>query len=316
MRRLCTYFSGRYAARALVMLRSLCERVEDAEVWALALDARALALTTRAPQTVRFVALAELLDASPALAAARAPGTPERGWLMTIKPAWLAFVVARMPPGEALTYVDADMTFLDSPAAVLDEVAGASVVLSPQRFSIGAAPELFWGRFNAGWLGVRRDDTARAFLEAWQSDCRGRMTPEYSNQKFLDRVPATYPDVRVLDHPGVNVAHWNVAGVRITESEGRVLADGRPLVAYHMAGLFPLLFGRCATGLSGRVLGGTLRDRVYTPYLRRLRSVAAELGVAPVDTLDRVNWPAGFKDRWLHRVALGLGWARGDAVRF
>jgi hypothetical protein len=316
VRRFCTYFDGRYAARALVMLRSLCALVEDVEVWALGLDGRALALEPRAPRAVRLVPLAELLDASRALAAARAAGGPERGWLMSVKPAWLAFVLERTPVGEGLTYVDADMTFLESPAAAIDEVAGASIVLSPQRFSIGAAPELFWGRFNAGWLGLRHDATARAFLEAWQVDCLGRMSPEYSNQKFLDRACLAYPDVRVLDHPGVNVAHWNVAGVTVTESEGRVFVDGRPLIAYHMAGLFPLLFGRCATGITGRVLGGTLRDRVYAPYLRRLRSVAEELGVAPVDTLDRVTWPAGFKDRWLHRVALGLGWARGDAVRF
>jgi hypothetical protein len=316
VRRFCTYFDGRYAARALVMLRSLCEVVADAEVWALGLDDRALALASRAPRPVRFVPLGELLAANAALAAARAAGPAERGWLMTVKPAWLAFVLERTPAGEGLTYVDADMTFLESPAAAIDEVAGASIVLSPQRFSIGPAPELFWGRFNAGWLGVRHDATGRAFLEAWQEDCRGRMTPEYSNQKFLDRAFVVYPDVRVLDHPGVNLAHWNVAGVRLGESDGRVLVDGRPLVAYHMAGLFPLLFGRCATGITGRVLGGTLRDRVYAPYLRRLGSVAAELGVAPMDTLDRVDWPAGVKDRWVRRVALARGWARGDAVRF
>jgi len=315
VRRFCTYFDGRYAARALVMLRSLCDVVEDAEVWALGLDDRALALAPRAPRAVRFVPLDELLDANAALASSRAARLAERGWLMTVKPAWLAFVLDKTPAGESLTYVDADMTFLESPAAVIDEAA-ASIVLSPQRFSKGAAPELFWGRFNAGWLGVRHDATGRAFLEAWQEDCRGRMSPQYSNQKFLDRAFVVYPDVRVLDHPGVNLAHWNVAGVLVSESEGRVLVDGRPLVAYHMAGLFPLLFGRCATGIRGRVLGGTLRDRVYAPYLRRLRGAAAELGVAPVETLDRVNWPAGFKDRWLHRVALGLGWARGDAVRF
>jgi hypothetical protein len=122
--------------------------------------------------------------------------------------------------------------------------------------------------------------------------------------------------VCVLRHPGVNLAHWNVGGVTLAERDGRVLVDGRPLVAYHMAGLFPLVFGRCATGVTGRVLQGVLADRVYAPYLRRLRSIAEELGVAPVDTLDRVSWPEHFKDRWLHRVALGLGWARGEAVRF
>ena len=86
MRRFCTYFDGRYAPRALVMLRSLCEHVEDVEVWALGLDGRALALEPRAPRAVRFVALGELLDASATLAASRAAETPERGWLMTIKP--------------------------------------------------------------------------------------------------------------------------------------------------------------------------------------------------------------------------------------
>jgi hypothetical protein len=316
VRRFCTYFDGRYAPRALLMLRSLCDVLEDAEVWALGLDERALALAPYAPRAVRFTALIELLSANAELAAAHAAQGPERGWLMTIKPAWLAFVLERTPVGEGVTYVDADMMFLESPAAALDEGAEASIVLSPQRFTIGPAPEVFWGRYNAGWLGLRHDATALAFLEAWQRDCVGRMSPRYSNQKFLDHASTLHPNVCVLRHPGVNLAHWNVGGVTLAEREGRVLVDGRPLIAYHMAGLFPLVFGRCATGVTGRVLRGVLADRVYAPYLRRLRSIAEELGVAPVNTLDRVNWPERFQDRWLHRVALGLGWVRGDAVRF
>jgi len=296
------------------MLRSLCDVVEDAEVWALGLDDRALALAPRAPRAVRFVPLAELLDANAALAASRAARPAERGWLMTVKPAWLAFVLDKTAVGESLTYVDADMTFFESPAAIIDEAA-ASIVLSPQRFSKGAAPELFWGRFNAGWLGVRRDATGRAFLEAWQEDCRGRMSPEYSNQSsWTARSSSTRTcasgssgrEPRPLERGRRHRQRERGARPRRRPSPGRV-SHGRAL---------PAAVRPMRDGIRGRVLGGILRDRVYAPYLRRLRSVAAELGVAPVDTLDRVNWPAGLKDRWLHRVALGLGWARGEAVRF
>jgi hypothetical protein len=311
--RFCTYFDGRYAPRALVMLRSLAEVLPSAEVSALVLDARAAALEAHAPPGTRFVPL-PALGAEGALAAAWAAGTPRRGGLMALKPSWLAFALAAVPPGESLTYVDADMVFLASPEEAVAEAASTSVTLSPQRFT-NPRGDAFWGRFNAGWIGLRHDAHARAFLDAWRRDCDGRMSPSYSNQKFLDQIPVESPRVGVLSHPGVNVAHWNVEGVALGEHGGRVFADGRPLVAYHMAGLFALGFGRCATGLPGHVLDGVLRQRVYEPYLRRLRLAARDLGVRPQEALDRVDWPQRLGDRVRRRLALWRGWAGGGAVR-
>lgn len=304
MTRFCTYFDGRYAPRALVMLRSLAEVLPEVEVWVLALDGRAAALEGHAPPGTRF--------AQPDLI--RRPNGPERGRLMALKPAWLAHVLASVPPGEPLTYVDADMFFLDSPREAVSEAAAHAVALSPQRFT-NPRGDAFWGRFNAGWIGLRHDAPAHAFLDDWRRDCDGRLSPTYSNQKFLDQA-AGRPGVGVLRHPGVNVAHWNVAGVSIAESDGRVRADGQPLVAYHMAGLFPLAFGRCDTSVPGRVLEGVLRRRVYEPYLRRLRAAAEELGVRPERALDRVDWPQGLWARGQRALSPWVSWMRGGAVRF
>lgn len=315
MTHFCTYFDGRYAPRALLMMRSLTEVLPSARVAVLALDEQAAAVESHAPPDTLVVGLDALLRADAALTTASAAGQPERGWLMALKPAWLAHALAGLPPGESLTYVDADMYFLSSPEEALTKSATASVTLSPQRFTSPRGDD-FWGRFNAGWIGLRNDADARAFLEAWRRDCAGRMSPVYSNQKFLDRALAEHPGVRVLDHPGVNVAHWNVKGVTLRECAGRILVDGHPLVAYHMAGLFPFGFGRCVTGLGAHVLDGVLREQVYVPYLQRLRSTAQELGVPPARALDRVDWPTSLKDRWRFRVAQWRRWARGGAIRF
>lgn len=314
--RFCTYFDGRYAARALLMLRSLDAVLPGIEVWALALDDRAAALAKVAPAGVRFVPRRDLLEVDPLLARVRESATAERGWLMIVKPAWLAFVLRRLPSGETLTYVDADMTFLQSPVEAIAESGPAPITLSPQRFTAGPRAEQAWGRFNAGWIGLRHDATALRFLEDWRQDCVDHVSPAYSNQKFLDRVPGAYPGVHVSTHPGVNVAHWNVAGVALGWQDGRVTADGRPLVAYHMAGLFPLPFGRCATGVRGRVLRGVLKKRVYDPYLRDLRAAAREIAIQPVDALDRVHWPQGLAARWWLRLLLLRGWARGGALHY
>jgi hypothetical protein len=312
---LCTYFDGRYAPRALLMLRSLLDVCPRAQVTALALDEGAMALASHAPASTRFVPLADLLAADTALAAARASG-PERGWLMTVKPAWLAWVLRGLPLGSTLTYVDADMNFLAPPDEAIAEADAASVVLSPQRFAVGPQPERIWGRYNAGWLGLRHDATVLGFLTDWRRDCLGRMSPHYSNQRFLDGAQSLYPGGRVLAHPGVNVGPWNVGGLQLSERDGSVFVDGRPLVAYHMAGLFPLPFGRCATGVTGRVLRGPLEQRVYLPYLVNLRSAARELGVAPAQALGRVEWPRRFRERWRRRLVLLRGWARGGALAF
>jgi hypothetical protein len=68
--------------------------------------------------------------------------------------------------------------------------------------------------------------------------------------------------------------------------------------------------------VTGSVLRGPLKERVYRPYLDRLRSVAREMGVAPAAALGRVEWPARFRPRWRRRLVLLRGWARGGTLAF
>jgi hypothetical protein len=292
MSRFCTYFDRRYIPRAVVAMRSLAAVRPAAEIWALGLDAEACdALARLDLPRVHVVSLAELTLAAPALGAAADAAT--RSFYMTIKPPWIAHALARVPEGELLTYVDADLYFLSDPQDVLAEVRGASVALSPHRF-VNPRDAKVWGRFNAGWLSVRNDTQGRDFLEFWRAQCLEGLGPQRSNQLPLDAVPARFAGVEVFEHPGANVAPWNVGALRLVEREGRLFVGEAPLVFYHVSRLVQLAGSFYDTGIEGHVVGcGPLPRHVFRPYLRALRGVACELGwPADAELLERVRWPS------------------------
>jgi hypothetical protein len=232
---------------------------------------------------------------------------------MAVKPSWLAFQLARVADGESLTYVDADFWFLASPAEAIAESAAHAVALSPSRYTRAKA---HGPRFNAGWIGLRNEPRAHAFLAAWRRDCAGRMAKSYTNQVFLERAFGEFDGVGELRHPGVNVALRNVAGVELREHGDRLLADGRPLAAYHMSQLIPVAFGRCVARVRGPALGELLRERVYQPYLRELIAAARDLGVPRARALDRVEWPRSGGKRWKLRLRLWRRLLQGEGLRY
>jgi hypothetical protein len=80
--------------------------------------------------------------------------------------------------------------------------------------------------------------------------------------------------VAVLEHPGANVAPWNIGGSTLTRKNGQFFVDGMPLLFYHFHGLrrwnrklWQLGFGPYRSHPSRLLVNG-----LYRPYIAQLNA--------------------------------------------
>jgi hypothetical protein len=182
-----------------------------------------------------------------------------RGWAFchrivelatAIKPFLLRNLLAR-PDCGGVIYLDPD-TVLFSPLAEVEEaVRVANVALTPHL----TVPEenlegvmdneiaaLKHGIYNLGFLAVAATETGREFA-AWWADrcyhfCRDAISHGlFTDQRWIDLVPAFFPGTCILRSSRLNVASWNVSRRRVTGAPpDDVLVDGEPLGFYHFTG--------------------------------------------------------------------------------
>ncbi len=282
MKHFCTSLDQGDLPGALALHRSLTTHAGEFELVILCMDAVvAGALQIRALPHTRLVPLAELTGAFPALAPARVDRT-EAEFQLTCVPWLFRHLLPRIPAGELLTFLAGDLYFFSSPQPIYDEIGAASVALSPFRYAAAHAALARFGKFNNGWLALRHDATGLACAADWAEKCAtwcfALLEPaRYGNQKYLEAWPEKFPGTVALNHPGANLAPWNVANVHLMAAAPGPLVDGRPLVFYHFHFLRHLVSQLYDPGLFrfGVTPTRELRELVYLPYLRELARFAS-----------------------------------------
>lgn len=164
---------------------------------------------------------------------------------------------------EKVVYLDPDIAVLGSLAPLDDWLEETSILLTPHQtvpevdpFFVVNGEILFLkrGAFNAGFFGVKNDDTGRRFLSWWHdrlmdyclddSDEHQQLQGEhqllglFTDQKWFDLVPCFFERHRVIHDPGYNVATWNLSRHAFTRTDtGTYEVDGRPLRFFHFSGV-------------------------------------------------------------------------------
>jgi hypothetical protein len=270
-----TYFDQRYPARAVIMISSLRRHDPSAEIFALCFDQPArTVISALADPMIEIIAPETIYSFDPHLATC----SYRDRWpfYATHKPVLPLYVFKRRPDLVSIVHIDADMQLFSSPLPLFDEIGEASIALSPLRFSFYPGRARSYGEFDAGFIYWRNDATGLRCLADYRVDCLAWCEPRpesggrFMNQGYLTSWPKRYPKVHIIQHPGVDLAPWNVAARRLEHAENNVFVDGRPLVLFHFSNLFRDSSG-WRTGYSE--FGNNL-DRVqrwiYCPYIEQL----------------------------------------------
>jgi hypothetical protein len=314
----CCYFDHRYFDKGVAMYKSLRAHCPDARLWVLCLSDechRALS-EMRLPALVP-IRMADFEAGNARLAAAKANRSLIE-YYFTCTASFLDWVLRHDPSVNVLTYVDSDLYFFSDPAPIFDAFVGHSTLIMGHRFPPALADREKYGKYNVGWLSFRRDSDGLACLAWWRDRCLEWCYDQlegdrFADQKYLDRFAELFRGVLVMDHPGANLAPWNLAGHQIGARDGRLLVDGVPLIFFHFhqfRRLAPFLWdtNNRANGVRRRA---SLDGLLYRPYIRalaRAHALGDSVGIVREDQLRRRYFVSG----GLRKIARSL--LGGDAV--
>jgi hypothetical protein len=289
VRHYCTLFDKNYMSRGLSLLASLREHSPGAHCYVLCLDDDAHRYLTKLalPHTV-LVPIAVLEAADPELAAARLTRSRIE-YYFTTTPAWIRYVMATHADIDIITYVDADFWFFASPEPLFDEMRDGSIAIVEHRYPSHLAHLETWGKYNVGWLSFRRDDQGKACLDWWREKCIewcfDRIEGDrFADQKYLEKWPALYSRLVVLEHPGVSVAPWNLEPGTFSVERGQPFVSGKPLICFHYHGMKHVLGPVYESGLRAfkTPLEPKFKQTLYQPYLDELLGYESELARAGI----------------------------------
>ena len=167
-----------------------------------------------------------------------------------IKPFFLKHLLEREDCAQVL-YLDPDMVAFSRLDDILDALARASIVLTPHQIdpesTMGAIMDneissLKHGVYNLGFVGVANTAEGRRFAAWWASRiyhfCRNEIhNGLFTDQRWIDLVPAFFDDVAIVRSSRHNVATWNLTTRQLTRAvDGAYLVDDEPLGFYHFTG--------------------------------------------------------------------------------
>ena len=241
----CTIISKNYLAAARVLMKSVAAHAPDADRIVLLAD-RVDGCFDPGGECFRLL-LSEDLE------------IPDTRWfhfkytILELNTAVKPFLIERlMQEGyEAVVYLDPDIEIHSPLEEAWSALENHSAVLTPhldQPVDDGKFPSeidiLRTGAYNLGFIGLRRSPGTEEVVRWWARrmerfcvvDLAGGL---FVDQKWMDLLPGLLEGVRVLRHPGYNVAYWNIHGRRVERDAKGYAVNGQPLRFFHYSGFHP-----------------------------------------------------------------------------
>jgi hypothetical protein len=263
-----TLFDRNYLTRALALYESLVGNCPQFDLWALCMDDESAEILGELKlPSLHVVRLGDV--ETPALLQAKAGRTPvEYCW--TCAPVICKYVLDRFPSLDHVIYVDADVFFFRSTAALFEELGNGSVLIFEHHLPARLKEEEEKvGRFNVGVVVFMRD---RGYdcLAWWEQKCiewcfyrvePGRM----GDQKYLDEWPTRFQGVVVGSDRVPAAGPWSLEMKPIQNQAGIPSVAGNPVLFYHYSKLTVRSYRRFDL-CHGYELTDALKKTIYKPY--------------------------------------------------
>ena len=150
---------------------------------------------------------------------------------------------------DRIIFLDSDMLVYDSLQYIENLLESHPVLLTPHIWTAFPIDNkrpferemLKNGVYNAGFFGVKKNETGLSFLKWWKErmidQCYVNLKEGmFVDQKWLNLVPLFFPAVKLVDHYGCNVAYWNLHERKVSKQEGKFMVNEQPLIFFHYSG--------------------------------------------------------------------------------
>jgi glycosyltransferase involved in cell wall biosynthesis len=166
-----------------------------------------------------------------------------------LKPSALKLLFAN--GSKQVVYLDPDIQVFGEFIELQAALDANSIVLTPHTLNPmprdGLRPSeadiMSSGTFNLGFMGLSESKDALDMLDWWEERLRfdSISDPEemlFTDQRWIDLVPSYFP-IRILRHPGYNVAYWNLHERNLTRNKNSYFVNNEELKFFHFSGYRP-----------------------------------------------------------------------------
>lgn len=168
-----------------------------------------------------------------------------------IKPLFMQRLLARADC-DAVIYLDPDTVVFSPLTQITHALSSHDIVVTPHIATpertvddivANEIPTLQHGIYNLGFIAVAARTEGCAFAQWWGERtyryCREDVPHGiYTDQRWVDFVPAFFDKVKIMREPGLNCAPWNLSNRAVTGTAPDGLrVNGEPLVFFHFSHL-------------------------------------------------------------------------------
>lgn len=276
----CTFFDSKYIPLGLALYNSLERHCPDFSLWILCVDDITYNLLNRL--NLKNVIAVRMEDfETPELLAVKKE--PKRNYLGTCKPFFISYVFDRNRQIDVLTYLDSDIYLFSSPEPIFEEFGRDNVLVVPHNLrGLNKIHEERSGRFNAGLIVFKNNETGLSCLKYWQEKCldwcENTCLPDrYGDQKYLDEWPIKFSGIHVLKHIGAIIGPWNINQYDLKKSDGVDLVGGYPIILYHLSSLRIYSAHNILPALYSYKISRTVKKTIYKIYIAELKNIIEKL---------------------------------------
>ncbi|MBD2451083.1 hypothetical protein H6G76_28925 [Nostoc sp. FACHB-152] len=150
-------------------------------------------------------------------------------------------------------FLDSDILIYNSLEEIFQQLETTSILLNPHLVAPINNPNydalevrlLGSGVYNAGFLGIRRTDESKKFIDwfkqrlsqyAFQRRGEGEMNLLFVDQLWLNLAPTLFRDIKYLLHLGANVGYWSLISHPIYKEDNIYFINNQPVLFIHFTG--------------------------------------------------------------------------------
>lgn len=165
-----------------------------------------------------------------------------------LKPYFGEYLLTTYDP-TILVYLDTDICVYNNFSYLEESLIQNSILVTPHFLTPpprdGKFPlerdVLNSGLYNGGFFAIKKNSESLKFLSWWKDRvttegynrvCEGMMV----DQLWLNLTPLYFRNVKIVDHPGCNLAYWNMHERIIEQFDEKYFVNSMPLIFFHFSG--------------------------------------------------------------------------------
>ncbi len=205
---------------------------------------------------------------------------------------------------EAVAYLDPDIQVFSDLSLIFNYLKeeNHSILLTPHTIvpiMDGKRPSdvdfLRNGTFNLGFIAVKESKQTRLMLDWWEDRCLnlGFNDPSlgiFVDQKWIELIPCYFEGVKIIKHPGCNVAYWNLHERSLSFINNKYIVNGEELQFFHFSGVNKDLPNKLSKHQTRyEIFPNKIIEELVASYCSKLISITKEAPHFPSYSFDKLD---------------------------